>query len=643
MGRSYTEEMDRLAEIYDWAVAAPLGTFPRAVRVAAALPLVAVGSGGSYTTASFVATIHRQYGSTPASAMTPLEAVSTPQSLRQAGVLLATAGGKNPDVIGAFERLVCREPKRFLILCAREGSPLARRAAKHPDVDFAEFELPSGKDGFLATNSLLASVMLVARAYAAVFNAAEPLPRSLSELLCSELDLMAHEIDERCRPLWERQNLVVLYGPSCHAGAVDLESKFSEAALGAVQLADFRNFAHGRHHWLAKRGGETAVLALASDEDRRLADAMINLLPKGIPIVRLSAAGDGIRAGLAALLQVFMVVGSAGRTRRIDPGNPGVPLFGRRIYHFRAFALDDESPTALPADEAAAIERKTGASAATHRARGTLERWRVSYRDFRARLVGARFRGVVLDYDGTICHEANRFDPLPDAVGRQLNRLLRAGVVLGVATGRGKSVKTTLRQAIQRRYWERVLVGYYNGGDVAPLADDERPDSTDAVGPALGSVAGAVAKAIGPKAAKVTLRLPQLTIEPGPDANADELWNLLQHLIYTVGVPGVTVVRSSHSMDIVAPGVSKRSVVDRVRQLGGCGSDDPILCIGDRGLWPGNDYSLLGTPYSLSVDEVSPDPGSCWNLARPGRRGPHAALDYLERLEADGAGLRLDF
>jgi hypothetical protein len=50
VGKPYAEEMNRLAEIYGWAANAPLGTFPRAVRGVAALPLVAVGSGGSYTT-----------------------------------------------------------------------------------------------------------------------------------------------------------------------------------------------------------------------------------------------------------------------------------------------------------------------------------------------------------------------------------------------------------------------------------------------------------------------------------------------------------------------------------------------------------------------------------------------------------------
>src|SRR5476651_652935 len=62
------------------------------------------------------------------------------------------------------------------------------------------------------------------------------------------------------------QTIVVLHGPSTLPAAVDVESKFTEAALGSVQVADFRHFAHGRHHWIAKRGRESAVLAITSND-----------------------------------------------------------------------------------------------------------------------------------------------------------------------------------------------------------------------------------------------------------------------------------------------------------------------------------------------------------------------------------------
>ena len=67
------------------------------------------------------------------------------------------------------------------------------------------------------------------------------------------------------------------------------------------------------------------------------------------------------------------------------------------------------------------------------------------------------------------------------------------------------------------------------------------------------------------------------------------------------------------------------------------GSLDEILCIGDRGRFPGNDYELLSHTFALSVDEVSANASSGWNLAPPGCRGVAATLFYLAhiKLQAD--------
>ncbi len=81
------------------------------------------------------------------------------------------------------------------------------------------------------------------------------------------------------------------------------------------------------------------------------------------------------------------------------------------------------------------------------------------------------------------------------------------------------------------------------------------------------------------------------------------------------------------------------TVVERVAQMGGGGR--PVLRIGDRGRWPGNDFSLLDSAHSLSADEVSPDPKGAWNLALVGHRGSQATLGYLRKLKSTRKGLRL--
>ena len=63
-------------------------------------------------------------------------------------------------------------------------------------------------------------------------------------------------------------------------------------------------------------------------------------------------------------------------------------------------------------------------------------------------------------------------------------------------------------------------------------------------------------------------------------------------------------------------------------------SNTDILTIGDRGKWPGNDAALLKEPLSLSVDEVSYSPETCWNLSPAGVRGVQATLLYLKKLNS---------
>lgn len=636
LGKPYARELELLSGTYTWACAVPVDDLAAAIRKAADAPLLTVGSGGSLTVAVIAAALHRYYTGASSTVQTPLAVSFDPQDLRRASVMLLTAGGRNPDVLGAFQQIIQKEPRRFIVVCASTGSPLSKRASKFSWVDVSQWSVPTGKDGFLATNSLLATTVILTRAYAAAYGAPSLLPPSLSELMGAFNRSMVDDIHDLCHVLWTRHTLVVLHGTETYPGAVDLESKLTEAALSCVQIADYRNFAHGRHHWLAKRGGESAVLAFLTHTDDRIAENVLALLPPSVPVVRLVIQQSGISAGVSSVVAAFLVAASAGRSRGIDPGDPGVPAFGRKIYHQNVLT----SNVSGSYREKVAIERKGGATLATLEARSQDASLRDSYRLFVASLTGAVFGGVVLDYDGTVCDEANRFEPIGKKMAQEIRRLLRSGTVLGVATGRGKSVKTALRDAIPKSSWTRVVVGYYNGGEVGALDDDSCPDGADEVHQDLKDVADKIATDDDLcSKAKVTRRKFQITVEPVSPFTPEIVLGIAQSIIHAQGCTGLTAVRSSHSVDILAPGVSKTAVIDRVRQLVDNGKE--ILCIGDRGAWPGNDFRLLAEPHSLSVDEVSEDPKTGWNLAMPGYRGSTVTLEYLSWLGPVPGGIKM--
>ena len=358
MGKPFDDELEALPSTYAWAMSQPIELLCRAVELLHAHPLIAVGSGGSFSVCHFATHLHGLLAGQPAIPMTPLQAVDRRTPIANMGVLIPTAGGNNPDVVSAVRLLAEQEPQSLLIMCGNPESRIASLATRYRMVDFIPFALPTGRDGFLATNSLLTFCILLSRAYAEVSGRSCDLPKHYRGLL-SDHRLVSHQNASNCRytDILARQTLLVIHGPATAAAAVDIESKFSEAALGHVQTCDFRQFAHGRHHWLAKRGADTAILSLESPDDTKVAQQTLEILPKSVPTLRLLVSHSGWAADLAAICEGFYLVGAAGRTRGIDPGRPGVPSFGRKLYHANAFRVRDLCST-MPKWKVRAIERK---------------------------------------------------------------------------------------------------------------------------------------------------------------------------------------------------------------------------------------------------------------------------------------------
>lgn len=333
MAKHYASEMSRLADTFAWVNEADVGKLRSAVRFAGGMPMRAVGSGGSLTVAHSLAHLHQRLARQLGVAETPLE-------LAELGAAplsnwLLSAEGSNVDILGAAETLACEEPRQLAILCGRPGSPLADIGSSHEFIDLFLYPPLSGKDGFLATNSLLGFASLLARSYIEEFHNEEEWKAvgSIVEPLLKMDSAETESWSASTRSLWSRHTILVLHDANTRIGAIDLESKFSEAALGNLQVADYRNFAHGRHHWLAKRGDDSSVLALFSPSGADLANRTLALLPKNIPVSRV-ALPDGPTAGmLGSLVAALKITGWAGHARGIDPGNPGVPEFGRKIYH----------------------------------------------------------------------------------------------------------------------------------------------------------------------------------------------------------------------------------------------------------------------------------------------------------------------
>lgn len=631
MGRPYEAELGWLDQTYSWACQVPIDMLRDFVRECCGLPLIVVGSGGSLTAARFAARLHQDAGNF-AKAVTPLDLAASP--VRDGGVLLLTAAGRNADIQSAFRLAATLEPRQLMAVCLQTGTPLARIARSYRFAGLQELCLPSGKDGFLATNSLLAFVTVLCRAYSDFATGQALLPAALPSLK----DLLSWA-QSSAAPLLDRDTWVVLHAGWGEPAALDCESKFTEAALGHVQVADYRNFAHGRHHWVAKRGERTAVVALSTPDEEEAAERTLCLLPRGLPQLQIDTERRGSAGGLELLVRMLHIVGAVGRARGIDPGRPGVPEFGRRLYHLRLRSWEPTQAVRSPmsAHETAAIARKCDVARLDRLTMQEVRFWRRAYRTYVGRLRTTPFGAVVLDYDGTLCDPKERFTGPSEEIGKRLVALLRGGLVVGIATGRGKSARESLAKTIPAKYWERVLIGYYSGSDVGSLGNSHHPDKQRPAHPALSRLVRLLEGHPGLTGlVQFDCRPEQVGICLLDAGGRGKVAAIVQDVLARVGEAGVRCLESSHSLDLLAPGVTKRSLVLACGEAAGMlGRPKAALCIGDRGRWPGNDFDLLTGHYSLSVDTVSPDPQSCWNLAASGHRGVQATLEYLTRLTVE--------
>lgn len=613
MGRPYAKELLALGDTLAWAVHEDVGVLQSFVNAAQGCPLLAVGSGGSVAAAHYAALLHRHQMRCPSRHATPLELLLDEPGIANSAVMILSASGRNRDVLAAAQAAIGAEVRVLGSLSTRSKSPLADMVRGYGRGYAFAGQSPAGKDGYLATNSLLATLVLLARSYGA----------DLGSLLTSPMFSEPADVVAR-------RSAIVLHAGWSAPVSTDLESRLHESTLMNVQVCDYRNFGHGRHLWLSRRGEETLVVALVTPETELLAERTLKLVPENVPVVRMQAEAPGPAATIELLCKVLQWTGGVADLQAVDPGRPQVPQFGRRLFHVRP---PREARTTIIPPVKRKLDRLNVDDPLPRRI------YLQAFASFRRTLSDADIGAVALDYDGTLCTTRDRFAPLPEEMRNACIRLLGMGLTLGIATGRGRSVREALRSALPVEHWGSVLVGYYNGADMAPLTADDVPDKGRPEDPAITAVRRVIdADPVLAQCAVVEARPSQVTVSPIEEARLMDLpayvLDLVQH-----ARTGAHFLRSGHSIDIVAPKVSKLRVVD---QLAEQVRPRSVLCIGDRGAWPGNDSHLLSHEVSLSVDQVSASLSSCWNLAPAGVLGPQATLLYLQAIRGGDGAVRLD-
>ena len=630
MGKPFKGELEILSSTIEWAEGQDVTCLSKFLfGEDRQTPLVCIGSGGSLSACHYAAQLYQRLNGVLAEAMTPLQLMFAGQDIIcNSKLLFLSASGKNKDILNVIKYGLKYNEMGMMSLTLRRNNPTEVLLEQYPKVQRWCENIPSEKDGFLATNSLAATFTLLCKA-AGGFKFQD------SGFKWDDLQPATGNLKLECI-----QNFIVLYGAAGEPVAWDIESKLTEAALGAALLSDYRNFGHGRHHWFAKRGEHSCIIALVSPVERELAYKTIGCLPKDVPVIYLETEQETAVASIDLLLKAFRFVNDLGMARGIDPGRPGVPSYGRLLYNLDYYKL---TSSILPTEKTldVAVRRKLGAAGMEN---ATLrQHYSEACQRFVRQLNRGKYTTIAFDYDGTLSasdRKSRYTNGLCDEIKDALTSLLEKGVQIVIATGRGQSISKSFKPSFDKKYWPQIKVGYYNGACLLTLGEEARLEEWKNM--PFDSELKALSKELQKRLPKdcinygLSERNRQLSIEEVKTASDAELiYDSCCEIIWDKQLKGIRVWRSSHSMDIV--------VYHEVSKLRVMEDADKTLCIGDYGSVEGNDYELLSCPTSLSVDRVSKNAESCWNIAPSGMKGLDATLFYLSRLTVKDGVIKCKF
>lgn len=631
-----SSKLDGLPATLDLFAGYDASTVAKALTKGAGRHALALGSGGSVVAAEYLVRCRDTLGLGPTTVATPMQGVLDNHRLDTTEVWLFSAGGDNPDVCAAARSAVDRGVAALHLVTRNEngaaGSIVAANGGTVHTVPVAD-----EKDGYLATHSLLAmtTALLLASGIASrqATTASDMLDRLVARLTASRLHETRDHVAQRWRGLRPTDTIVIAADPLVRPVASLIDTSLWEASLCPVQTTDFRNLAHGRHAWLHHREADTVVLALTGISSQATWSAIEAVIPAAVRREATDLGSGGRLDNLLGIIDGLSLIEAFGEVLGIDPGKPGIGDFGRTIY-------DDRSLEAVAAELPARVRHKRAAIAKADGALSTDASLALVGRERLEILHSANIEGLVFDYDGTIVRTDGRFDPPDRKIIDELVRLHRAGVRLGVATGRGGSAGEELRKVLPADMLPSVLIGYYNGGHLR-TADIDIATDPPAQDPAIAATAEWLDGKDDLFIEKVFKAGP---VQIGIDM--DRLRHPYRFALDIAQCPQlasgeVKISASGHSFDIIPAKSTKIVVVEEIRKLAPPGTE--ILCFGDSGSSCGNDHALLAHPHGISVGEVCDAADGCWSLFGGAVTGPEALLRTLRALVASPTGeIRLD-
>ncbi len=335
----FERKIKEFPKIIDWVGKLDVDALAKFVLNADVCNRMFIASGGTYSAAAFAELLSIERG-LMSKALTPMIYSGSRYHEIAANTLLLSASGNNMDIRRAYK--ICHESGRqgltALVLSEKGG---LQEDMRKTDSRLLSYKQPTGNDGFLSTTTVLAFYLLLYKAYG--YSDIDKLQEAIADADMDNInafvqslksvpfdELTDHEVF--LHKLEGIDSFFVLYGAKSYPVALDIESKFSEGALGNTQLADFRNFAHGRFNWFTQRPGQTGLICLQHPDDVEMSEELLGMLPMHVPTLRLRTKHASLLGSIDLLIKEHYLCSAIGEKWGLDISRPVVPEYGRILH-----------------------------------------------------------------------------------------------------------------------------------------------------------------------------------------------------------------------------------------------------------------------------------------------------------------------
>lgn len=336
----FENKIKQFPQILEWAEGQDVTQLRRFLLDDAGCNRLFVASGGSYSAAVYAEQLSAGKG-VMSHALTPLLYAGSGFADIAAKTLLISASGCNNDILRAYDnaRHADKQEAAAATLTPK-GRLQTLMQEQEPDGLFC-FDIPTGRDGFLSSASVLAFYALLYRAfgYAGLGSVSvdmmdgelEEIDGFVNHLKRISLDELT-EHEAFLHKLEGVDSFFILYSAKSYPAALDIESKFSEGAVGNTQLADYRNFAHGRFNWFTQRPGQTGLICLQTPDDVAMSEEILCMVPGHVPSLRLHTQHSGQLAAIDLLVKEHYLCSALGQRWGLDLSRPVVPEYGKILH-----------------------------------------------------------------------------------------------------------------------------------------------------------------------------------------------------------------------------------------------------------------------------------------------------------------------